>query len=284
MKKRFFTALLTLILMIPWIIPTVSADMGPKPSTTITVHGGGGERMVLTLLAEKEKWGPNWRIEPGEKPASYMASNKIQEKAWYVFRDYADPDGFCFWGEVFDNGVRWGYYPPEVFKVAVYYPDYDVLWVSAESFERYAFQSDYRLILPAVGENAQSGILDMDLKRETDAAEEVFGLLIRIVLTIAIELGIARVFGFDSKRQRRLVMRVNLVTQIGLNVLLWLWYFFDGPLMAMLRLFLAELVVLGVETVIYLRALREGEGAGRTIGYAFSANAASVLIGLLLLA
>lgn len=284
MKKRFLSALLTLVLLIPMLAVTVRADTGPKPSTAITVHGGGGERMVLTLLGGADQWGPHTRVEPGDEPEDWMISNELQEEAWYAFRDYQDPDGFYFWGEVWESGVSWNYWPPEVFKVAVYYPDYDVLWVSQDFFERYAFRSEYRLILPAVGENAQSGILDLDLKKETDMAAEAFGLLVRIALTIAVELSLALVFGFRSKAQRGLILRVNLVTQLGLNGLLWAWYFFDGPLMAMLRLVLAELVVLTVETVIYLRRLREGAGAGRTVLYTICANMASVLIGFLLLA
>lgn len=284
MKKRFISVFLTLLLLIPMLALTVHADMGPKPSTAITVHGGGGERMVLTLLGEDGQWGPHSLVEPDAEPEDWMVSNKIQEEAWYAFRDYQDPDGFYFWGEIFENSVGWNYWPPEVFKVAVYYPDCDVLWVSEESFERYAFQSEYRLILPAVGENARSGILDMDLKKETDAAEELFGLLVRIALTIVIELAMARVFGFDSRNQRRLILRVNLVTQLGLNGLLWLWYFFDGPLMAILRLFLAELAVLIAELIIYLRRLREDERAVRTILYTICANLVSVWIGFLLLA
>lgn len=283
MKKRFLSAFLMLVMLIPMLAVTVNADTGPKPSTSITVHGGGGEQMVLTLLGGADQWGPHLRVEQGDEPEAWMVSNKLQEEAWYAFRDYQDPDGFCFWGEVFESGVSWNYWPPEVFKVAVYYPDYDVLWVSQDYFERYAFQSEYRLVLPAVGEYAQSGILDMDLKKETDGAEEVFGLLVRVALTIALELSLALVFGFRSKAQRRLILRVNLITQLGLNGLLWAWYFFDGPLMAMLRLALAELAVLTAETVIYLRKLREEEGAGRTVLYAICANAASVIIGFLLL-
>ena len=283
MRKRIAAAVLALFLLMPLLAAPVHADMGPKPSTTITVHGGGGERMVLTLLGEDDRWGPNRFIGHGEVPSDWMVENELQEEAWYAFRDYRDPDGFYFWGEVWENGVSWSYYPPEVFKVAVYYPDYDLLWVSADSFERYAFQSEYRLILPAVGEDARSGVLEMDLKREADPMEEAFGLAVRIVLTIAIELAMAWLFDFDAKSQRRLILKVNLVTQVGLNVLLWAWYYFDGPMMAIFRLILAELAVLMAETAVYLRRLREGESAGRTILYTLCANVASVLLGFLLL-
>ena len=86
--------------------------------------------------------------------------------------------------------------------------------------------------------------------------------------------------GFGSSL---LALRVNLLTQVGLNLLLWAWYFFDGPLAAMLRLALAELVVLVVEGTVYLRRLRIDESRGRVIAYTILANLASVVIGFLLL-
>ena len=283
MKKRILAAALTLLLLIPLLTVTAYADCGPKPSTTITVHTGGGERAVVTLLGEKESYGPYSRVEPGQEPEDYMDLNDMEAEAWDVFRDYADPDGYCFLGELFDSNVTWGYWPPETFKIAVYYPDYGVLWVSEDSYDRYAFHSDYRLTLPALGAGAQNGEVDMVLKKESDIPEEVFGLLWRIVLTIVIELSLARVFGFGSKRQKKVLLRVNLLTQVGLNVLLWVWYYWGGPLEAMLRLAVAELVVLIAENVAYLRWLREDESALRTVGYTVCANLASVLVGFLLL-
>lgn len=284
MKKRIFAMVLTLFLLIPLLSVTAYADCGPKPSTLITVHTGGGERAVLTLLSEKESWGPYGRVEPGEAPPEYMELNGVQQEAWDVFRDYHDPDGFSFLGELWDSNVAWGYWPPEVFKVAVYYPDYNVLWVSEDTYERYAFHSDWRLNLPAVGAGARSGETDMVLKKQSDIPAEVFGLLWRIVLTIVIELSVARVFGFDSKRQKKVLLRVNLITQLGLNVLLWVWYYWSGPLMAMIGLAAAELVVLIAEMICYLRWLREDESVLRTIGYTLCANVVSVVVGFLLLA
>lgn len=283
MKKRFLSALLALLMMLPVLALTVSADCGPKPSTVVTVHTGGGERAIVTLLAESEGWGPNHTIGPEEGPADWMVKNKLQEEAWYAFRDHRDADGFHFWGEVYEGNVTWGYYPPEVFKIAVYYPDYDVLWVSEDTYERYSFHSDYRLTLPALGAGARSGEVDMVLKRSSDLAAELAGFLVRVVVTLAVELGMARLFDFDGKRQRKLILRVNLLTQVGLNLLLWVWYFFDGPLEAMLRLALAELVVLVVEGAVYLRRLRIDESRGRVIAYTILANLASVVIGFLLL-
>lgn len=278
MKKRLFAALLALFVLVPMMAGVVSADMGPKPSTIITIPGAE-EPMVLTLLGDKENYGPNWAVKPGEKPG-----DRVEAKdAWAVFRDYEDPDGFLFYGELWEGQVRWTYWPPETFKVAVYYPERDLLWVSEDIYTRYAFRSHYRLTLPPPGENAVSGEVDMILKKEHNVFTELGGLVFRIVLTLAVELTLAGFFGFRSKKQLRLILLTNLVTQVGLNVLLWMWYFYDGILMAMIRLLLAELLVLIAELTVYLLKLREEESAGRTMLYTLCANALSVVLGFLFL-
>ncbi len=283
MKKRMFCWMLALVMLLPCLALSASADMGPKPSTVITVHPGAGERVVLTLLSEEENDGPHWSVKAGEEPADYQTDNGIELEAWYVFRDYADPDGFYFWGEVFDGGVTWGYYPPERFKIAVYYPDYDVLLVSEDVYERYAFASEYRLTLPALGEKPQSGTLDMVLQKQTDPWEEAAGFLFRAVLTVAVELALAGLFGLRGGNEQKLILRTNLVTQVILNGLLWAWYFFDGPLCAMGRLFVAEIVVLLVEGMVYLRGLSGANSRWKLVGYTLAANLASVLLGFVLL-
>ena len=283
MKKRMISLLLLVLLLLPLVTVTVSADMGPKPGTSITVRPGGGEYAIVTLLAQEESNGPHWTIGPDDEPSSRIAENERLAKAWYAFRDYADPDGYHFWGEIYEGSVTWGYFPPENFKIAVYYPEYGILWVSEDTYERYAFDSDFRLNLPAVGAGAQSGEVDMVLKKTSNLGSELAGFLFRVLLTLAMELAVARVFGLTEPGQKKLILRVNLLTQVGLNLLLWSWYYFDGPLAAMVRLILAEIVVLVVEGAIYLRKLRLDESRGKILGYTILANLASVTLGFLFL-
>ena len=283
MKKRMISLLLLVLLLLPLVTVTVSADMGPKPGTSITVHPGGGEYAVVTLLAQGESNGPHWTIGPDDEPSSWVAKDERLAQAWYVFRDYRDPDGYHFWGEIYEGSVTWGYFPPEEFKIAVYYPEYGILWVSEDSYERYAFDSDFRLNLPAVGAGAQSGEVDMVLKKTSNLGSELAGFLFRVLLTLAMELAVARFFGLTDEGQKKLILRVNLLTQVGLNLLLWGWYYFDGPLAAMVRLILAEIVVLVVEGAIYLRKLRLEESRGKILGYTILANLASVTLGFLFL-
>lgn len=92
--------------------------------------------------------------------------------------------------------------------------------------------------------------------------------------------GVAWLFGYRERAHIRLILFVNLVTQVGLNLLVSVWYFFEGQLSALLLLILAELVVLAVELIFYCRRLRtENRGAGWAALYTIAANLASVYIG-----
>lgn len=90
--------------------------------------------------------------------------------------------------------------------------------------------------------------------------------------------------GYREKRHVKVILSVNLVTQVILNVMLTIWYIFDGPMDAMIRLFLAEIVVLALESVIYGRRLREdGKGTGKAVAYAVVANLSSLIAGWILI-
>lgn len=282
MKKRMISALLLVLLLLPVLAVTASADSGPKPSTIITVRGTG-ELVVLTLLSDREQYGPYVMVQPGEHPSGRVAENEDMTEAWYAFRDYRDPDGFLFQGELWEGQVRWTYWPPETFKIAVYYPERDLLWVSEDCYERYAFRSNYTLVLPAPGEGAVSGPVDMVLRTDTSVIGEICGLLLRCVITISTEAALAGVFGFRLREQRKLIFKTNLATQVGLNAALWGCNFFSGALSAMMLLFVLELVVLIAESIVYVRRLRVGEGVFRTLIYTLCANLASAGLGFLLL-
>lgn len=281
MKKKVLLRLMCLAVLLSCATVTAHADCAPKPSTVVYVNQTGAEQCVITLLAqEKEGAGPYCAVEPGEENPE---TEEIRYEAWEAFAAYEDPDGFYFWGETFTPMVNWGYYPPEVFKVALYFPEYDSLIVSQEIYERYAFQSKFSLWLTDV-DCTHSGVVSMRLEKNIDWMEIIGGFLLRVVVTLAVELLVAVLWGYRSKRQMKVLLSVNLVTQVVLNALLSLWYIFDGPFDAMLRLLTGEIVVLAIESVFYVRRLPEGEhrltaSKGWALCYTIAANVLSCVIG-----
>lgn len=282
MKKRILVWLLCVALLVPMLAVTANADCAPKPSVNVDVLCT--KNVIVTLLAELERYGPNNTVKPGELPEEWQHYSSDQElMAWARFRDYQDPDGYHFWGQMDWHGIDWGYYPPDRFKIAVYFPEADVLIVSDEIYETYAFHSDFRLWIQSV-EYTDGQIISMDLKKDFDWMEEVWEFFLRVMLTLAVEFAVAWLMGYREKRHVKVIMSVNLVTQVLLNMLLTLWYIFDGPLDAMIRLFMAEIVVLALESVIYRRRLRvDGKGTGKAVAYAFAANLSSLIAGWILI-
>lgn len=278
MKKRILVWLLCAALILPLITVTAFADCAPKPSVNVDVLCG--KNVIVTLLGQGDGSGPNQTVPPGAGPDGWQNCETDEElRAWERFRDYQDPDGFHFWGYMDWHGIDWGYYPPEVFKVAVYIPMDDVLIVSEEVFETYAFHSDFRLWIQDL-DYADGQVVSMDLQKDFDWMEEAWEFFLRVVITLAVEFAVAWLMGYRGKRHIKTILAVNLVTQVILNLMLTLWYFFDGPLSALIRLALAEIVVLVMEAVIYGRRLTgEGQKKGKAILYAVAANLASVYIG-----
>lgn len=274
MKKRVASWLLCLALLVPLISATVYADCGPKPS--IHVKAETEETVYVAILSPYDRYGPSSVITKEDVPDSWR---DVSDQAWAAFRDadYGVDAYFC--GHAGLGGTSWTYICPDEFRIAIYCPAYETVIVSSQVFRTYAFRSDFHLDLSGLDLTA-SGMAEMKLHKQVEYGKLIGGFLLRAALTLIIELAVAFLFGYRSREFIKTVLVVNLVTQVGLNALLSLWYFADGPLDALLRLALAEVVVLVTESILYARKLRsENRGAGRAVLYALAANLASVIIG-----
>ena len=111
-----------------------------------------------------------------------------------------------------------------------------------------------------------------------------------MVLTVGVEVLLALAFRFRNRRQMKVILVANLVTQGLLNLALNLFTYFCGELAGMTALFmgpvylLAELAVVWVEYKIYRRLLvgQEGVGHSRVLWYVWTANVLSMLVGAVL--
>ena len=116
---------------------------------------------------------------------------------------------------------------------------------------------------------------------------EVVGLLIRIVLTVLIEIGIAFLFGYRGKRELKLILITNVITQVLLNALIAAGDRGLGAFGAMLALIAGEIAVFIAEAAVYSaklpRITEPSTRSGRAVGYAFTANLASLFGGGILL-
>ena len=273
MRKRIVVLLLAALALLPVLVLPALADSGPKPSIHLSFRGLEGTECYASLLADRPDIGP-WYVD--QEYQDWMAADGISEELFQRFQQYP-AEGWYFVGLPFNctdgKELDWTYYPPDPFRLLLYFPAED-RWLLSEPSERYAFSSYYTADVDLTGE----GSVTVTAGR----LQGVEALLLRMAVTLAAELLIALAFGLRKRRQLAVIAVTNVITQIGLNLFLsavmgvwWMW-------LAALYV-LAELAVFLLEAEVYTRLLGEpGLGRKRLTLYAFLANLASFLLGLLL--
>lgn len=274
-KKRLLLCTLLLALMLS---TTARADMGPKPSVNVTFTGLEAGPCYATLLSEVKSTGPfrMWEPEDGVRDG-WVPEDESNLDVWQAFVDYKDPDGFYFlqfYRRVdVSKHFAWTYYPPSTYKILLYYPESGE-FVSGGILDRYAFDSYYTV-------DASEGTIQPE--RSYEYGMEVVSLLARIVLTIAVELGFALLCGLRRRRQVKVVVLVNIITQVALNVGLNIINYKAGSMAFVIFYVLLEILVFIVEAVAFTILLRrrvpEGEKVGHPVVYAFWANVFSFAVG-----
>ena len=261
-KKAFtiFSCTLLLFLSTPTFI---HADIGPKPSVTITIENTDDRVYYATLLSKYESTGPESAYR-GDN-ARYTPEDE-QYEIWKAFVDYTDKDNFYFlqiyWNCTETDSFCWGYFPPDTFKVLLYFPDTNEFVVS-DICERYAFDSYFNLNM------------DGTIQQAYDYSNETSNLVVRILLTILLEIGIAILFKIKQKDQLWYITKINVITQIGLNLALNAVNFYKGQWAFVFYYILLEILVFILEAIFYRKKLQK-----KAIPYAFIANVCSFVIGL----
>lgn len=273
MTKRILT-LLFLLALTMGLAMRASADIGPKPSVVLEFSGLEGRQYAATLLGDTESYGP-WSAD-----ADYREWNG-ERAVWDAFCAYDAPEGWHFLGNFADctetHRFAWSYYPPQRFYVLLYFMDTGEYWRSPQPYERYAFHSAF-----AVQVDGMAGAVRPDYPY----ARELASLAFRAAATVAVELAVAWAFGLRSRRHIRLILRVNLVTQVLLNVALNLCNYKSGPWMFWFMYLWLELAVFGIEGFVYARCFPAAQDKRERHPwlYALAANAASYGVGALIAA
>lgn len=277
---------LTILLITGLTAKTAHADTAPKPSVNVAIENVGDTVCYGTLLSKYDTTGPQsaWDGDP-EHIDEYL-----DRDIWQAFVDYEDCDGYWFlqtaWLCTDTQGIDWNYYPPNSFKILLYFPEAHA-YAASGIYERYAFNSYYTVTLDGAQISAER-TASITAKKSYDYGGEIFNLLLRVIITIAIELCVALLFRFTEKRRLLAVLCVNTVTQLILNIILNLVNFYNGVMFLMGAYLLGELIVFILEATAYsiifsnARLTVNGQYAvskSKCVAYAFVANAASFLIG-----
>ena len=314
MKKRL-CSLLALLIAAMLLCCIAMADTGPKPSAAFTLTGMPDEDYYVTMLSEIDQYGPHHTYTEGEEIPGWVLSGGVEDPAypiWQKFVDYADADGYYFLCDLFtqqhgDAEFGWTYYPPERFKLLLYFPESDIFLCSTVT-ERYAFDSVYRLDLggksPAEiaaltltdpngdplpsGRDDETAIGEVTLDKSDGTHQQIIGFLGRLAITLIVELILAWGWKYRRGSQLLFIGVVNLITQCALNAALLYWGAQQNSRGFIIFWYvLLELAVTGIEAACYAGLLpgidrRDAGTRRRAALYALIANVLSFLAGLAL--
>lgn len=298
-KTKFFThafrlvslTFLTFVLLAPAFLRTetmkASADTGPKPSVSVTFENMGDELCYGTLLSKTPSTGPAEAWD-GTEDGKYFF-NGADETVWRAFVEFKDEDGFYFlqwfWRTDEKKTLNWRYYPPQTFKILLYYPDRATESGAADNsaggatrdsktsaasgafcvsdvLERYAFHSYYFVDMRNVQSETIGTIAKISATQGYDYSAEILGFFVRFIITLGVETLLALAFGLRTKRAFLTVLAANGATQVALNILLNVQMHFNNVYGVFPLYFFAELFVFVAEAALYCFILGKRKNGG----------------------
>lgn len=271
--KRACSIPICTIFLIVILHMSALADMGPKPSVIIDFNEINASSYYVTLLSEQVSTGPYSALtSDNENHAQYQQGDDGYD-IFLKFAQYEDVDGFYFL-QFFENcsesnQFRWTYYPPETFKILLYFPEND-MFISSEIYERYAFDSHFIATIQDTSIVAEKSF---------QVTSALSSFVKRLFFTLLIEILIALLFQYKKRFQLTLIVFVNIATQIFLNVALRV-----GSQPGFLRYAILESIIFVVEALLYVLYINkktdEKQIVLKPIAYALVANIASFVFGL----
>lgn len=283
MRKISIVLLLMIVAIILAPKPTY-ADMFSKPTATIHIKGVDVP-YDFELLISYDGDVPILDDEAMYKLEAYY-------KAYYpidVLNGYQDQDGYAartlYSGgapaslQLIDsNTIHVGYFSaPRTFKILLILED-DVFIVS-KVIHRKMFTSKMTFDLTGVDLSTSKSNVGT-LTEEIPLLEFSGKYILRILLTIGVELLVLLAFMYTSKKSFILVGLVNFFTQSALTAAMVVaYYFWAAEIGLIVTLVLGEIIVFSIEMVIYAIKLDE-KTRKHAILYGFIANLATLLLAI----
>ncbi len=289
-KYKAILAFLILILTAGLTV-NIQADVGPKPTSTITISGVE-EPYYFDVLYETNN------------QLSILTPEEIEDQIeYYYYRDdfpsilngYKDSDNFVSYSlyediphtitNPEDNVFKLGYFsPPSVFK-AVVVTESGNMFVS-DIVNKTFFDAEFTWDLSDVNISNPDSQVTLNAGNIHENIPRVTGFLstisISIVITVALELGVLFIFGYRQKQSYMTALIINIITQLILFTAIYTTNLFMSIYGGILALLLGELFVFIFEIIYYSKKLTE-HSRGKAIGYGFLANLVSLILGTYIL-
>lgn len=281
MKRKLSQLIIVFLCMVMLFPIGVNADTGPKPSVRIKFENMGDELCYGTLLAKEESTDPASAWDGKEENINLSF---VDRDIWEAFVNYEDSDGYYFlqWAWIVSDTkeLSWTYYPPNEFKVLLYYPETNTFMVS-DVCKRYAFDTYYTVDMDGIEigsikyDDNLSSNQRLEAFKSYEFKNEVKALGCRMLITVVVEVLIGLLFKFRNK-ELLYILFINVITQIILNVLLNIYTGF-GYYFVYLSL---ELLVFVIEAIFYCLMFKKKKW--HCVLYSVVANVSSFVIGLYL--
>ncbi len=289
--KRKLSLLLCLLLAVVAVPSAARADSlppGPKP-LEISLTGLEGATYYVGLLGRLPE---DEYVHATDEPLADALENGTAEGDEQVLRQFAayqDLDGLVALNAVQEcsktHFFKIDYFPSNEFKVLLYFPSTGHFVVSDRIYTARTISSSSQLDAARLQITAEStGAMDFDLEIKVDYGSILLDFIMRLSVTLFVEIGIALLFQLRENRVLRFIVIVNVVTQVLLMIVLLIVRFSDGSSSELLLYFVLETVVFLIEGLLYQEFLKRlsTKPIRRWIPwvYAWVANTASFFLGL----
>lgn len=173
---------------------------------------------------------------------------------------------------------------PKIFKIIIIDKTTNAVYVTNVKTQK-AFNSSIDIDLNKVNNHesfTNFTIVDskVNINEVHDVKSGVIGIILRIVLTILIELFILYLFKYRNKKSFINVGITNFVTQFILSVVLFLVYYMSCSLIYVVALVIGEIIVVSIETIYYSITLKE-QSKKTAILYGIVSNIVTILVTLI---
>jgi hypothetical protein len=285
MGKRITSFLIITLILFSFLALDIKADMGPKSTIDIEIIGVDQPYYFDVLIYE------NREIEPLDLAdlEEEIENNYYQDDyPSNILNGYQDEDGFV--SRTLYNGIpaslskpddtkeiyHVGYFSaPETFKIVIILED-DTM-ITSKIVDRKLFQSTMTYDLSDVDLSFNQHDVGVVVESIPYTYVSV-SLLIRVIITVGVELLILFAYRYRSKESYLIVGLTNLVTQTLLTIFMAIGFYVWGAFFGLFGvLILGEILVFITEIIVYGFILKE-HGRSKAMGYAFIANVITLIL------
>ena len=274
-KKKPLSRALLLILTVAVVFSLsyvpVFADVGPKPSITITIKNPPAETYYVALIYKHEP--SHWFDGQDE------LNNEEQEIREYFENYYVDgyslfesPVGYNIKRSNSEGKYEFYYMVPDTFKVLIVTSD-GKEYVSNE-ITTIAFDAECVY-------DVSAGVLRENVITVRNVAKVSIRFFICFVLTVAMEAFAMLIFSLTYHKNFDHLLIINLITQILLNVVTIVTLKTNMGQLMMIIWLATEIAIIIIEAAYYCKRLQHKDGdchPVRNVIYGVTANILSLLI------